>query len=347
MKTLAQLVMTVLGCLAFLVETRAEELRVAFGQGRPPFVYEVDGMWEGFEIDIVREVLAVRGHSIEAKRHFPNTKLARVVKPHPTPRSMLKIGYPGGCSPPDLIENHLFSAPGYRIRRPAPSDVEKPALGEPVRVRVHRYGLLDDAHHRAPKPLHLFPIERLRRTARRDSRPEQNFVGDPVTHPGHEGLIEEQRFDGSPPAREPFSQLTRGDRGDQGVEPKLTDRGFCFRVPHEPDSAQPSAIVVDHTPCGRNQIELHVSLARLGWLKRLEPTRHSEMKNRVRWTIEDDPRVLPASIRTHNPTPFQLPRQRAWRHSRYHNSVIGRPDFFDSLTGENALRDPAERFNFR
>ena len=80
MKTLAQLVMAVLGCLAFLVETRAEELRVAFGQGRPPFVYEVDGRWKGFEIDIVQEALAVRGHSIEAKQHFPNARLARAVK---------------------------------------------------------------------------------------------------------------------------------------------------------------------------------------------------------------------------------------------------------------------------
>ena len=77
---MARMALVVLASVGVLGQgAEAEDLRVAFGQARPPFVHEEGGAWKGFEIDIVREALAHRGHTIKSKRHVSNARLAREV----------------------------------------------------------------------------------------------------------------------------------------------------------------------------------------------------------------------------------------------------------------------------
>ncbi len=66
-------------CTLVPPESQAEDLRMAFGQGRPPFVFEENGMGRGFEIAIVREALGYRGHTVGHKSHMPNSRLADAV----------------------------------------------------------------------------------------------------------------------------------------------------------------------------------------------------------------------------------------------------------------------------
>ncbi len=56
----------------FPVNGWAYELRVGFGQDKPPFV--IGRTKTGLEIDIFREALAYKGHSMEV-RHMPNKRL--------------------------------------------------------------------------------------------------------------------------------------------------------------------------------------------------------------------------------------------------------------------------------
>ncbi len=71
-----------LGVIAFLSVLEpghARELKIAFGQNRPPFVFQENGRWQGFEMDIVREALRHKGHSIKDTTHMPNKRLAIAV----------------------------------------------------------------------------------------------------------------------------------------------------------------------------------------------------------------------------------------------------------------------------
>ncbi len=59
--------------LAFLCPASvAEEITAAFGENRPPFVFGTSQT--GLEIDIVREALAVSGHTLKVL-HMPNSRL--------------------------------------------------------------------------------------------------------------------------------------------------------------------------------------------------------------------------------------------------------------------------------
>ncbi len=56
-----------------------QDLLVAFGTNRPPFVYQEKGQWRGFEIDIVKRVLALKGHNIKSSSFFANKRLGIAV----------------------------------------------------------------------------------------------------------------------------------------------------------------------------------------------------------------------------------------------------------------------------
>lgn len=53
----------------------AKDLDVAFGQNRPPFIFQESGKWKGLEVDIVQEALSYKGHSIRSSAHMVNRRL--------------------------------------------------------------------------------------------------------------------------------------------------------------------------------------------------------------------------------------------------------------------------------
>ncbi|WP_087017409.1 substrate-binding periplasmic protein [Thaumasiovibrio subtropicus] len=59
----------------FVSHTHAQQLKVAFGADKPPFVYEENGETKGIEIDIVSEALAYSGYSIETITTMPYNRL--------------------------------------------------------------------------------------------------------------------------------------------------------------------------------------------------------------------------------------------------------------------------------
>ena len=63
--------------ICFLLEVQGKEVKVGFGQSKAPFVIEKSGT--GLEIDIFREALAYKGHSLSVE-HFSNKRLQRVLK---------------------------------------------------------------------------------------------------------------------------------------------------------------------------------------------------------------------------------------------------------------------------
>ena len=59
--------------------TQSEDLAVAFGTNRPPFVYQNKGQWVGFEIDITKKALGLKGHGIKSSSFFANKRLGIAV----------------------------------------------------------------------------------------------------------------------------------------------------------------------------------------------------------------------------------------------------------------------------
>lgn len=67
-------------CLLISFHTSAKELTVGFGQNRSPFVIDKSG--KGLEIDVFREALAHKGHTLTVE-HFSNKRLAVVLEKIP------------------------------------------------------------------------------------------------------------------------------------------------------------------------------------------------------------------------------------------------------------------------
>lgn len=80
----------------------SEELKMAFGQHRPPFVFKENNEWRGIEIDLVREALAYKGHSIKKMVHMPNARLAIATS---------QMGYDGAASVQYLDDGTFYSDP--------------------------------------------------------------------------------------------------------------------------------------------------------------------------------------------------------------------------------------------
>ena len=59
-----------MSCIFTSPTSYAKDLKMAFGEARPPFVFKENGNWKGFEIDIVREALKHKGHTLKYKRHI-------------------------------------------------------------------------------------------------------------------------------------------------------------------------------------------------------------------------------------------------------------------------------------
>lgn len=57
-----------------------KSLNIAFGEGRPPFVYQENGKWKGFEIDIVKEALESKGYKVGKVSHVVNKMLEEALK---------------------------------------------------------------------------------------------------------------------------------------------------------------------------------------------------------------------------------------------------------------------------
>ena len=53
----------------------AQELKVAYGEGKPPFVYRVDNQWIGFEIDLVSNILNGKGYALRESIHLSDKRL--------------------------------------------------------------------------------------------------------------------------------------------------------------------------------------------------------------------------------------------------------------------------------
>ncbi len=71
-----------LPCLYLLLGNlpcESDELSIAFGINRPPFVYQEDNQWKGFEIKLVAEALKFKGHVITNTKHFANKRLGLAV----------------------------------------------------------------------------------------------------------------------------------------------------------------------------------------------------------------------------------------------------------------------------
>ena len=56
-----------------------QDLVVAFGTNRPPFIYQDKGQWRGFEIDIIKRALTLKGHNIKSSSFFANKRLGIAV----------------------------------------------------------------------------------------------------------------------------------------------------------------------------------------------------------------------------------------------------------------------------
>lgn len=77
----------------------ADNLKIAFGENRPPFVYKENGRWKGFEMDIVKEALKYKGHIISKEVHYPNKRLAEAIK----------LGYDAAASVQDTGDGLFYS----------------------------------------------------------------------------------------------------------------------------------------------------------------------------------------------------------------------------------------------
>jgi len=64
---------------AFTPLLQAQSLTAAFGRERPPFVFKVEGQWQGIEVDIVTAVLKAAGHQITKRIHVSNRRLLLAV----------------------------------------------------------------------------------------------------------------------------------------------------------------------------------------------------------------------------------------------------------------------------
>jgi polar amino acid transport system substrate-binding protein len=80
--------------------SEAKELKIAFGQNRPPFVFQEDGKLKGFEEDIVREALKYKGHAIKKKTQMPNKRLEFAVA---------RSGYDGAAAVQKLDDGTYYS----------------------------------------------------------------------------------------------------------------------------------------------------------------------------------------------------------------------------------------------
>lgn len=65
--------------LPLSVNSHADELTIAFGVDKPPFVYGKEK--RGLEIDIVRTILENKGHTLKIK-HYANSRLQNAIKLH-------------------------------------------------------------------------------------------------------------------------------------------------------------------------------------------------------------------------------------------------------------------------
>ncbi len=63
-------------CLTCLPAQAADHktLKIAFGLGRPPFVYEESGTWRGFELDVMKAAMRELGYEVD-HHHLPNARL--------------------------------------------------------------------------------------------------------------------------------------------------------------------------------------------------------------------------------------------------------------------------------
>jgi polar amino acid transport system substrate-binding protein len=57
----------------------AESIDIAFGDNRPPFIYEDKGVYKGLEIDIVNSALKLKNHHIKKISTLPNIRLKSAV----------------------------------------------------------------------------------------------------------------------------------------------------------------------------------------------------------------------------------------------------------------------------
>jgi polar amino acid transport system substrate-binding protein len=73
-------------CLAIVflgllkTQVQAQELVIAYGEGKPPFVYSAEGKWQGFEIDLVTQILEEKGHKVIENVHLPDKRLDTAIQ---------------------------------------------------------------------------------------------------------------------------------------------------------------------------------------------------------------------------------------------------------------------------
>lgn len=92
-----KIILSLLFALSFFCY--ADALKIAFGEKRPPFVYEENNKWKGFEIDIVREALKYKGHTLSNEVHFSNKRLERA----------LEFGCDGAASVQEIGDGMFYS----------------------------------------------------------------------------------------------------------------------------------------------------------------------------------------------------------------------------------------------
>lgn len=79
MRFLDKLLLGLLCPILVFDSSYSQELTVAFGINRPPFIYQEKGQWRGFELDIAKKALALKGHTIKSSEFLANKRLAIAV----------------------------------------------------------------------------------------------------------------------------------------------------------------------------------------------------------------------------------------------------------------------------
>lgn len=116
----------ILAFLLFSLSLEAREVSVAFGEKLPPFVMPEKN--SGIEVDIVREALAIKGHTLKAV-YMPMARIPISFKNHKVDVVMMDVGVDmdllGGYygNPPVLYDNVFITLKKNKIVIKKPKDL--------------------------------------------------------------------------------------------------------------------------------------------------------------------------------------------------------------------------------
>lgn len=204
----------------------------------------------------------------------------------------LPIRHPGGGAAADLIEVNAFAGGGV-FGFFAPSVMEKPGLGEAGGVGFDIDGFAEDAQEAGAKGLDLLGAKLVAGYVRIEAGLIENFVGDPIAHPGEYGLIEEDGFDWGFAEGEDAGEIRKGESifdrigsegGDGGDGPGIFQQSNFADAAHI--SVKQSAAVV------QGQFQFDMAWGGIVRLKLPQGPGHAEVNVEVFPGLQAKPQVF-------------------------------------------------------